>query len=113
MNGGPVLLTVGHSTHAEDVFAGLLRSAGVTSVVDVRIAPGSRRFPQFGRNALERWLPEAGISYRWERRLEVCHLMTDGRLARHEPTPGARVSAHVLRYDHGGAAEPLPFPDQA
>ena len=63
------LLTVGHATHAQEAFAGLLRSAGVASVVDVRIAPGSRRFPQFSRGALEQWLPAAGIFYRWERRL--------------------------------------------
>jgi uncharacterized protein (DUF488 family) len=66
---GDVLLTVGHGTHAESAFAALLRSAGIAAVVDVRIAPGSRRFPQFGRAALEQWLPAAGISYRWERRL--------------------------------------------
>ncbi len=65
----PVLLTVGHGTHGAGGFAGLLRSAGVRSVVDVRIAPGSRRFPHFGRDALADWLPAAGISYRWERRL--------------------------------------------
>jgi len=37
--------------------------------VDIRIAPGSRRHPQFARAELERWLPEAGICYRWEKRL--------------------------------------------
>jgi uncharacterized protein (DUF488 family) len=65
----PVLFTVGHGTHGEEAFAALLRSAGVAAVIDVRIAPGSRRFPQFGRAELEEWLPAAGISYRWERRL--------------------------------------------
>lgn len=69
MSDSSALLTVGHGTHAEDAFTELLLSAGVESIVDVRIAPGSRRFPQFGRGALEQWLPAAGISYRWERRL--------------------------------------------
>jgi uncharacterized protein (DUF488 family) len=41
----------------------------VVSLVDVRIAPGSKRHPQFARAALEEWLPEAGIGYRWEKRL--------------------------------------------
>jgi uncharacterized protein (DUF488 family) len=41
----------------------------VESVVDVRTAPGSRRHPQFNREELERWLPAAGLAYRWERRL--------------------------------------------
>jgi len=38
-------------------------------VVDIRIAPGSRRHPQFNRDELERWLPESEIAYRWEQRL--------------------------------------------
>ena len=63
------LLTAGHGTHTAEAFAELLLAAGVQSVVDVRIAPGSRRFPHFGRDALGNWLPAAGISYRWERRL--------------------------------------------
>lgn len=66
---GAALLTAGHGTHTADAFAGLLRSAGVRSLVDVRIAPGSRRFPHFGRDALATWLPAAGIAYRWEPRL--------------------------------------------
>ncbi|WP_306291758.1 DUF488 family protein [Microbispora sp. GKU 823] len=32
-------------------------------------APGSRRNPDAGRAALADWLPEAGIGYRWDRRL--------------------------------------------
>src|SRR5207247_7661786 len=32
---------------------------------DVRIAPGSRRHPQFARAALMRWLPAFGIAYAW------------------------------------------------
>lgn len=47
----------------------VLRSAGVASVVDVRTAPGSRRNPQVGREEMARWLPEAGVAYRWEKRL--------------------------------------------
>lgn len=46
-----------------------LGNAGVSSLVDIRTAPGSRRNPQFARAALEEWLPEAGIAYRWEKRL--------------------------------------------
>ena len=49
--------------------AELLRSASVTMLVDVRIAPGSRRNPHVARAELERWLPEAGIAYRWDKRL--------------------------------------------
>ena len=63
------LLTVGHGTHPAGEFADLLRGAGVVSLVDVRIAPGSRRYPHFGLDALDEWLPQTGIEYRWERRL--------------------------------------------
>ncbi|UTT69980.1 DUF488 domain-containing protein [Arthrobacter sp. DNA4] len=63
------LFTVGHGTASEEDFAGLLRSAGVTSLVDVRIGPGSRKYPHFGKDRLALWLPEACIDYRWEKRL--------------------------------------------
>lgn len=66
---GPPLWTIGHGTAEPDRFAELLRAAGVRRLVDVRTAPGSRRAPQFGRDAMARWLPEAGIDYRWERDL--------------------------------------------
>src|SRR5689334_16913599 len=64
-----MLLTYGHGTETADRTIGLLREAGVSSLVDIRTAPGSRRNPQFARTALEEWLPKAGIAYRWEKRL--------------------------------------------
>lgn len=63
------LLTAGHGAASAAELVALLRGAGVELVVDVRIAPGSRRHPHVARAALERWLPEAGIAYRWERDL--------------------------------------------
>ena len=63
------MLTVGHGTATQEQFSTALRGADVALVVDVRIAPGSRRHPQFGRAELERWLPDVGVAYRWERRL--------------------------------------------
>ncbi|KHL05634.1 DUF488 domain-containing protein [Sinomonas humi] len=63
------LLTFGHGTAGREELAGLLHGAGVEAVVDVRTAPGSRRNPDVGREALQGWLPEEGIGYRWERRL--------------------------------------------
>jgi uncharacterized protein (DUF488 family) len=63
------LLTVGHGTLAAAGLGRLLGDAGVAVLVDVRSHPGSRRHPQFGRAALETWLPEAGIEYRWDQRL--------------------------------------------
>jgi uncharacterized protein (DUF488 family) len=63
------LLTVGHGTLAADEFAGLVGEAGVELVVDVRSFPASRRHPHFRREAMERWLRDAGVAYRWEPRL--------------------------------------------
>jgi uncharacterized protein (DUF488 family) len=64
-----VLLTFGHGTATAEEMTALLADAGVAALVDVRIAPGSRRHPHVARAALERWLPAAGISYRWDKRL--------------------------------------------
>jgi uncharacterized protein (DUF488 family) len=64
-----MLLTYGHGTETAEQTAAILAGAGIASLVDIRIAPGSRRNPQFARAALEEWLPEAGIAYRWEKRL--------------------------------------------
>jgi uncharacterized protein (DUF488 family) len=63
------LLTVGHGTASQPELTALLQGAGVRLLVDVRTAPGSRRHPHVARAALERWLPEAGIAYRWEQDL--------------------------------------------
>src|ERR1700744_5272451 len=64
-----MLLTFGHGAASSEQIIGLLRAAGVSAVVDVRTAPGSRRHPHVARAALERWLPEAGLGYRWDKRL--------------------------------------------
>jgi uncharacterized protein (DUF488 family) len=64
-----MLLTYGHGTETAERTAEILRAAGVSSLVDIRTAPGSRRNPQFARAALEEWLPAAGIAYRWDKRL--------------------------------------------
>ena len=63
------LLTYGHGTESAERTVATLAGAGVAALVDVRTAPGSRRNPQFARAAMEEWLPEAGIAYRWEKRL--------------------------------------------
>ena len=60
------LLTIGHGTATAQELVGLLERAGVERLVDVRTAPGSRRHPQFRRQAMEGWLGEAGVAYRWE-----------------------------------------------
>jgi uncharacterized protein (DUF488 family) len=63
------LFTVGHGTSEAGPFVDLLRTARIDTLVDVRAHPGSRRVPHMARPALEQWLPDAGIAYRWEPRL--------------------------------------------
>ena len=55
--------TIGHSTRSIDDFLALLRESEITFVADVRRYPGSRRYPQFNREALARSLSSNGIDY--------------------------------------------------
>ena len=64
-----MLLTFGHGAASAEQMISLLQGAGIAVLVDVRTAPGSRRHPHVARAELQRWLPEAGISYRWDKRL--------------------------------------------
>ncbi len=57
--------TVGHGTLPAEAFVALLEGAGIEHVADVRAFPGSRHNPQYGREAMERWLPPSGVSYTW------------------------------------------------
>jgi uncharacterized protein (DUF488 family) len=56
--------TVGHSTHSLDEFVELLALHGVEGVADVRVAPYSRRHPQFNRETLGAELDQREIHYR-------------------------------------------------
>lgn len=58
------LWTIGHWTCPEETFLRTLGSAGIETLVDVRSQPGSRRSPQFDRDAMPGWLGEEGIGYR-------------------------------------------------
>ena len=64
-----LLLTVGHGPDDRDRLRERLTGADVATLVDIRRFPGSRTNPDVRREALEEWLPAAGISYRWEQRL--------------------------------------------
>jgi len=65
----PALYTVGHSTRSTDELIALLRAHDIEALVDVRRFPGSRRHPQFQREALAGALQAAGIAYRHDARL--------------------------------------------
>jgi uncharacterized protein (DUF488 family) len=72
-----LVLTVGHSDRPLEEFLRLLQAHGTTLVADVRKMPGSRRNPQFGRDALPQSLQQAGIGY--------MHLPGLGGLRRRRP----------------------------
>ncbi|GGA52988.1 hypothetical protein GCM10011507_00050 [Edaphobacter acidisoli] len=59
------MMTIGHSTLTIEAFLGALRENGVSTLVDVRRFPGSRRYPQFGQVRLFASLEAAGIRAVW------------------------------------------------
>ncbi|WP_229401304.1 DUF488 domain-containing protein [Micromonospora okii] len=95
-----MLLTVGHGAADRGRLGELLAGAGVALVVDVRRYPASRSNPDVRREALEGWLPERGVDYRWEPRLGGRRHIRKGdrsrtpggrwRLSPHTPAAGAR-----------------------
>ena len=92
--------TIGHSTHAIDAFVGLLRDAGVRAVADVRRFPGSRRHPQFGRDALAAELAGAEIGYAHVEALGGRRSVRPG-----SPNAGWEVAAFQGYADHMASAE--------
>jgi uncharacterized protein (DUF488 family) len=65
----PPIFTIGHSTRSIEELLALLAENGVEVLMDVRRFPGSRRHPQFSRDALAAALAGAGIEYLHEPRL--------------------------------------------
>ena len=65
----PVIFTVGHGTRPIEEFLAILGAVGIRRLVDVRTAPGSRRHPQFRRDALAASLESQDIEYVWRKEL--------------------------------------------
>jgi uncharacterized protein (DUF488 family) len=55
--------TIGHSTRTICKFISLLEEHGIKLLIDVRSLPGSKRYPQFNKEALVDSLGKAGIRY--------------------------------------------------
>jgi uncharacterized protein (DUF488 family) len=55
--------TIGHSTRAIDEFISLLKENEIKLLADVRAWPGSKRYPQFNKEALTQSLTAHGIRY--------------------------------------------------
>lgn len=76
---------MGHGARSAVAFVFLLHEARISTLVDVRAYPVSRRHPQFSRDALAVSLAEAGIEYRWEGK--ALGGMRKGGYAAHMETP--------------------------
>jgi uncharacterized protein (DUF488 family) len=57
------IYTIGHSTRTSPEFLELLQSVEIRALVDVRRYPGSKRHPQFNREALAETLAAADVDY--------------------------------------------------
>jgi uncharacterized protein (DUF488 family) len=60
------IFTIGHGARSGNELVETLVEAEVRTLVDVRRYPGSRRHPQFDRDAVAAAVEEAGIAYRHE-----------------------------------------------
>jgi uncharacterized protein (DUF488 family) len=56
--------TIGHSNRSTDAFLELLGEHGIQVLADVRSFPTSK-VEHFGREEMEKWLPEHGVEYVW------------------------------------------------
>jgi uncharacterized protein (DUF488 family) len=63
-----VIYSIGYQKLDQKTPIEILKAHQVEGLLDVRSRPYGR-IPVFNRNAMERWLPAAGISYLWIRRL--------------------------------------------
>lgn len=57
------LWTIGHSTRTSDEFIALLTANRIEALADVRHFPGSRKYPHFNVEPLQRAVQDAGIDY--------------------------------------------------
>jgi Uncharacterized conserved protein len=63
------LYTIGHSTRTLEELIEVLRAHRISTLVDIRAFPMSRRLPQFNRDSLSETLPAADIRYVWMKAL--------------------------------------------
>ena len=75
--------TIGHSTRSIEEFIALLAQHGIRVLADVRLLPGSKRYPHFNNDALAESLGAHGIRYEHFRELG----------GRRRPRPDSRNAA--------------------
>lgn len=57
------LYTIGHSNRSLEDFLALLTQYGIQRLVDVRLLPGSKKYPHFNQETLEAALKDKGVDY--------------------------------------------------
>ena len=92
--------SIGHGARPLEGFLAVLRAADIEALADVRLAPGSRRHPQFGAQALEAALREIGITY-----LHLPELGGRREPLADSPHRALRVAAFRGYADHMSTAE--------
>ena len=61
---GPgTIWTIGHSTRSIEEFTAALHAHGIQVLADVRLLPGSKRYPHFNNDALAAARAQSGIAY--------------------------------------------------
>lgn len=72
-----VIWTFGHSTYSIQEFISILHSFQIERLVDIRMFPGSRRYPHFNKEALKASMPESHMKY--------CHMVELGGRRKAKP----------------------------
>lgn len=104
---GPVIYTIGHSTHAIEYFLELLLHHHVTCVVDVRSLAASRFNPQYNRKSLAASLNKNGITYLHfgeefgARQIDPTLLDDDGRVDFEKVRSSKKFASGVERISKG------------
>jgi len=87
------LWTIGHSTRNLDEFIALLKGNAIEVLADVRHFPGSRKYPHFNVEPMEKGLHDAGIRYEaftelgGRRKVQPIHPTPGGGIPRFAVTP--------------------------
>jgi len=89
---GIVIYTVGHSTRSLEEFLALLNHHGIQTLADIRSLPGSRKFPHFDKENLEKVLPGHEVAYVWLRSLGGLRRVRKGF-----ESPNAGLNSPALR----------------
>ena len=58
-----IIYTIGHSTRTQEEFITILKSFKIELLIDISSYPGSRRYPHFSKENLQKVLPENEIRY--------------------------------------------------